>query len=58
MGEERFEQGEEQNSVSQALLKYLMQQNLMAPPIIPEMQRLQNNMDNLIYRAGLGEYDK
>ena len=30
----------------------------MAPPIIPEMQRLQNNMDNILYRAGLGDYDK
>ena len=57
-GEERFEQGEEQDNVSQALLKYLKQQNLMAPPLIPEMQRLQNNMDNVLYRADLGEYDK
>ena len=30
----------------------------MAPPVILEMQRLQNNMDNLLYRADLGDYDK
>ena len=30
----------------------------MTPPVIPEMQRLQNNMDKLLYRTDLGEYDK
>ena len=30
----------------------------MAPPIISEMQCLQINMDNVLYRADLGEYDK
>ena len=35
-----------------------MQQNLMTPPVIPEMQRLQNNMDKLLYRTDLGESDK
>lgn len=47
-----------QDNVSQELLQNLKQQNLMALPIIPEMQRLQNNMDNILYRAGLGDYDK
>ena len=57
-GEERFKQSEVQDNISQALFRYLKQQNLMAPPIIPEMQRWQNNMDNLLYRAELGDYDK
>ena len=39
-GEERFEQGEVQDNVSQALLQY------RKPPITHEMQRLENNMDN------------
>ena len=30
----------------------------MTPPVIPEMQRLQNNKDKLLYRTDLGEYDK
>ena len=30
----------------------------MAPSIISEMQRLQNNMDNVFHRADLGEYYK
>ena len=57
-GEEKFEQGEAQDNVSRTLLKYLKQQNLMVPPVIPEMQRLQNNMDDILYRADLGAYDK
>ena len=57
-GEERFEQGEVQDNVSQALLGYLKQQTLMAPQIIPEVQRLEINMDNLLYRADIRDYDK
>ena len=57
-GEERFERGEAQENVSRALLKYLKQQNLMVSPAVPEMQRLQNNIDDLLYRADLGDYDK
>ena len=30
----------------------------MAPPIIPEMQHLQNYRANLLYRAAIGDYDK
>ena len=47
-----------EDKVSQELLQYLKQQKLMVSPFIPEMQRLQNNMDNLLYRADLGDYDK
>ena len=57
-GEEKFDKDEVEDKVSQELLQYMKQQKLMAPPAIPEMQRLQNNMDNLFYRADLGDYDK
>ena len=46
------------DKVSQELLKYLKQQNLMAPSVIPQMQRLEHNMDNLLYRTDLPDYDK
>ena len=32
--------------------------NLMVPPPISEMQHIQNNMDNLLYRTNLGEDQK
>ena len=54
-GEERFDKGFEEHRISQELLRYLKQQTLMVPPPISEMQRIQNNMDNLLYRANLGE---
>ena len=40
------------------LLQYLKQQTLMVPPPISEMQCIQNNMDNLLYRTNLGEDQK
>ena len=57
-GEERFDKGFKENRISQELLRYLKQQTLMVPPPISEMQRIQNNMDNLLYRANLGEDQK
>ena len=57
-GEERFGKGFEENRISQELLRYLKQQTLMVPPPISEMQRIQNNMDNLLHRANLGEDQK
>ena len=57
-GEEKFDKGEMEDKVSQELLQYLKQQSLMAPPVIPEMQRLQNSMDNLLYRTDLPDCDK
>ena len=57
-GEERFHKGFEENRISQELLQYLKQQTLMSPPPISEMQRIQNNMDNLLYRTNLGEDHK
>ena len=57
-GEERFDKGFEENRISQELLQYLRQQTLMMPPRISEMQRIQNNMDNLLYRTNLEEDQK
>ena len=57
-GEERFDKGFDDNRISQELLKYLKQQTLIVPPPISEMQRIQNNMDNLLYRTNIGEDQK
>ena len=54
-GEERFDKRFDDNRISQELLKYLKQQTLIVPPTISEMQRIQNNMDNLLYRTNTGE---
>ena len=37
--EEKFDKGGVEANISQELLQYLKQQNLMIPPVIPEMQR-------------------
>ena len=57
-GEERFDQGGMQQNISQELLQYLKQQNLVAPPVLPTMQRLRDNMDGLLARTDLGDYEK
>ena len=57
-GEERFDKGFEENRISQELFWYLKQQTLMVLPPISEMQRIQNNTDNLLYRTNLGEDQK
>ena len=57
-GKERFDKGFEENRISQELLKYPKQQTLIVPLPILQMQRIQNNMDNLMYRTNLGEDHK
>ena len=57
-GEENFDQVEIEENIPQKLLRYLKQQTLMVPPPISEMQRIQNNMDNFLYRTNLGEDQK
>ena len=57
-GEEGFNQAAMEENIPQELLRYLKQQNLMVHPRISEMQRIQNNMDNLLYRTNLGEDQK
>ena len=46
------------NELLQELLQSLKQQTLMVPPSIPELQRIQNNMDNLLYCTHKGEDEK
>ena len=57
-GEEGFDKGFEENRISQELFQYLRQETLMMPSRISEMQRIQNNMDNLLYRTNLEEDQK
>ena len=57
-GEERFDKGFEENKISQELHRYLKQQTLMVPPPISAMQRIQDNMDNLLYRTNRGADQK
>ena len=47
-----------QQNISQELLQYLKQQNLATPPVLPAMQQLRNNMDGLLARTELGQYEK
>ena len=39
-GEEKLDKGGIEANISQELLQYLKQQNLMTPTVIPQMQRL------------------
>ena len=57
-GEEKFDQGGMQYNISQELLQYLKQQNLVTPPVLPAMQQLRNNLDGLLTRKDLGENEK
>ncbi|KAL9988568.1 hypothetical protein ACROYT_G003026 [Oculina patagonica] len=57
-GEERFDKGEVEGNVSKELVQYLKQQNLMTPPVISKLQRLQNNMDSFLSRRDLAEDEK
>ena len=47
-----------QSGSNDSLQQYLKQQNLTAPPIIPEMQHLQKNTDNSLYPSDLGDCDR
>ena len=57
-GEERFDNSGVPNNISQELLQYLKQQNLMTPPVIPVMQKLQDSMDGLFSQSDLGDYER
>ena len=57
-GEERFDKGFDENRIFQELLQYLKQQTLMVPPLISDMQRIQNIIGNLLYRTNLEEDQK
>ena len=57
-GEERFDRGGMQQNISQELLQYLKQQNIATPPVLPAIQQLRDNMDSLLARTDLGDYEK
>ena len=53
LGEEGFNQTGFQESISQELLKYLKQQNLSPVMLLPAMQEIQGNIDDVLYRNDL-----
>ena len=53
LGEEGFNQAEFQENISQELLKYLKQQNLSPVLLLPAMQEIQGNIDDVLYRNDL-----
>ena len=57
-GEERFDNIGVPDNISKELLQYFKQQNLMTPPVIPVMQKLQDSMDGLLSRSDLGDYER
>ena len=56
LGEEGFNQAGLQENISQELLKYLKQQNLSLVLLLPAMQEIQGNIDDVLYRNDL-RYD-
>ena len=53
VGEEGFNQAGFQENISQELLKYLKQQNLSPVLLLPAMQEIQGNIDDVLYRNDL-----
>ena len=53
LGEEGFNQAGFQEGISQELLKYLKQQNLSPVLLLPAMQEIQGNIDDVLYRNDL-----
>ena len=53
LGEEGFNQAGFQENISQELLKYLKQQNLSPVMLLPAMQEIQGNIDDVLYRNDL-----
>ena len=56
--EEGFNQAGLQENIPQELLKYLKQQNLSPVPLLPAMQEIQDNMDDLLSRNDLRDDEK
>ena len=56
--EEGFNQAGFQENIPQELLKYLKQQNLSPVPLLPAMQEIQGNMDDLLSRNDLRDDEK
>ena len=53
-----FNQAGFQENIPQELLKYLKQQNLSPVPLLPAMQEIQGNMDDLLSRNDLRDDEK
>ena len=51
--EEGFNQAGFQENIPQELLKYLKQQTLSLDPLLPAMQEIQGNMDDVLSRNDL-----
>ena len=51
--EEGFNQAGFQENIPQELLKYLKQQTLLPVPLLPSMQEIQGNMDDMLSRNDL-----
>ena len=58
--EEGFNQAgfQEKINIPQELLKYLKQQTLSPVPLLPAMQEIQGNMDDVLYRNDLRDDEK
>ena len=56
--EEGFNQAGFQENIPQELLKYLKQQNLSPVPLLPAMQEIQDNMDDVLSRNDLRDEEK
>ena len=56
--EERFNQAGFQDNIPQELLKYLKQQTLSPVPLLPAMQKIQGNMDDVLSRNDLRDDEK
>ena len=56
--EEGFNQAEFQENIPQELLKYLKQQTLSPVPLLPAMQEIQGNMDDILSRNDLRDDEK
>ena len=56
--EEGFNQAGFQENIPQELLKYLKQQNLATPPVLPALQKIQGSMDEMLSRNDLRDDEK
>ena len=56
--EEGFNQAGFQENIPQELLKYLKQQTLSPVPLLPAMQEIQGNMDDMLSRKDLRDDEK
>ena len=56
--EEGFNQAGFQENIPQELLKYLKQQTLSPVPLLPAMQEIHGNVDDVLSRNDLRDYEQ